>query len=131
MSNYSKLNSKNGKIESLTHVEDTYDGEEGSSTSGLGLFRSVGGSADLKRPLTAPDLESGGHDDDPFYVFREDLYRKLDSVDECLQEYLRIVYQTVRCSPPRFTRFCQVTGHLLMYVLTSSFSSLGFVGHDV
>lgn len=33
---------------------------------------------------------------DPFYVFREDLYRKLELVDESLAEYLRVVYQTVR-----------------------------------
>jgi hypothetical protein len=127
MSNYSKLNSNNGSLGSLTHVEDIDNADHGASNTGLGLFRSSSGSTDLKRPLTSPDLESGGHDDDPFYVFREDLYRKLDLVDESLQEYLRIVYQTVRSSTPRFTRLCLVTGYLFLYVLTSSFS-LGFVG---
>lgn len=33
--------------------------------------------------------------DDPFYVFREDLYRKLDLVEENLTEFLRIIHQTV------------------------------------
>ena len=32
---------------------------------------------------------------DPFYVFREDLYRQLERVDETLTDYLRIVHQTV------------------------------------
>lgn len=40
----------------------------------------------LQEPLT---------EEDPFYVFREDLYRKLDLVEEGLTEYLRIVHQTV------------------------------------
>jgi hypothetical protein len=53
-------------------------------------FRTVSvGNPDLKEPLNV------SHDDDPFYVFREDLYRKLDLVDEGLAEYLRIVHQTV------------------------------------
>ena len=33
---------------------------------------------------------------DPFYVFRDDLYRQLSRVDETLAEYLRVVHQTVR-----------------------------------
>lgn len=45
----------------------------------------------LAEPLTA-----GLHvNEDPFYVFREDLYRKLEIVDESLAEYLRIIHQTV------------------------------------
>lgn len=32
---------------------------------------------------------------DPFYVFRKDLYRKLELVDEALAEFLRVVHQTV------------------------------------
>lgn len=50
----------------------------------------------LSEPLTG----GGATDDDalsgdPFYVFREDLYRKLELMDEALAEYLRIVHQTV------------------------------------
>jgi syntaxin 6 len=41
----------------------------------------------LHEPLTTAE-------DDPFYVFREDLYRKLDIVEENLTEFLRIVHQT-------------------------------------
>jgi len=33
---------------------------------------------------------------DPFYVFRDDLEKKLECVDESLAEYLRIVHHTVR-----------------------------------
>lgn len=50
----------------------------------------------LQEPLTS---DSGGaiiDVSDPFYVFREDLARKLEWVDEALAEYLRIVHQTVR-----------------------------------
>ena len=32
---------------------------------------------------------------DPFYVFRDDLYRQLSRVDETLAEYLRVVHHTV------------------------------------
>lgn len=41
---------------------------------------------------------------DPYYVFRDDLYRQLALVDESLAEYLRIVYQTVRAFQSRFRR---------------------------
>uniref|UniRef100_A0A7S3P3R1 t-SNARE coiled-coil homology domain-containing protein n=1 Tax=Amphora coffeiformis TaxID=265554 RepID=A0A7S3P3R1_9STRA len=44
----------------------------------------------LAEPLTA----NGQASEDPFYVFREDLYRKLEHVDESLAEFLRIVHQT-------------------------------------
>jgi hypothetical protein len=47
----------------------------------------------LSEPLTNGDLSS-----DPFYVFREDLCRQLERVDETLTEFLRIVHQTVRLS---------------------------------
>jgi hypothetical protein len=43
---------------------------------------------------------------DPFYVFRDDLYRQLSRVDETLSEYLRVVNQTVRLSSfPFFVLF--------------------------
>ena len=36
---------------------------------------------------------------DPYFVFRNDLQNKLDLVDECLTDYLRVVNETVRiCS---------------------------------
>lgn len=46
---------------------------------------------ELSEPLTSTDEESS----DPFYVFRQDLRRKIELVDESLAELLRIVYQTV------------------------------------
>ena len=58
-------------------------------------------SRDVERQssLSEPMLNaSSGHStgEDPFYVFREDLYRKLEQVDEGLADYLRIIHQTVR-----------------------------------
>mmetsp|Transcript_42826 Transcript_42826/g.63534 ORF Transcript_42826/g.63534 Transcript_42826/m.63534 type:complete len:339 (-) Transcript_42826:105-1121(-) len=50
-------------------------------------------SAEMKQPLTK-DVERGDDVEDPFYVFREDLYRKLDLVDETLTEYTRIIRHT-------------------------------------
>jgi hypothetical protein len=47
----------------------------------------------LSEPLTLNGI--GDHVSDPFYVFREDLYRQLERVDETLTEYLRVVHQTV------------------------------------
>jgi hypothetical protein len=51
--------------------------------------------AALSEPLTANGDEETGDSADPFYVFRADLYRKLELVDESLAEYLRVVHQTV------------------------------------
>lgn len=48
----------------------------------------------LSEPLTSPPKRQEEEDDDPFYVFREDLYRKLELVDEGLTRYLRLVHQT-------------------------------------
>jgi hypothetical protein len=44
----------------------------------------------------SPSRNGSGSGQDPFFVFREDLYRKLETVDESLAEFLRIVQQTVR-----------------------------------
>ena len=62
--------------------------------------------SDLSEPLTAhssfishdEELAFGGSVDsgDPFLVFRADLMKKLESVDEGLAEYLRVVHETVR-----------------------------------
>jgi hypothetical protein len=50
----------------------------------------------LSEPLTSHAGDDGGTNEDPYYVFREDLYRKLDILEESLAEYLRIIHQTVR-----------------------------------
>ena len=63
-------------------------------------FGRIHNNPELKEPLTGPTADSSPEDDDPFYVFREDLYRKLDLVDESLGEYLRLVFQTVRADRP-------------------------------
>ena len=57
---------------------------------------------ELSEPLTSggsivdEELSSsvGG---DPYFVFRKDLQRKLELVDESLADFLRIVHETVRC----------------------------------
>ena len=49
------------------------------------------------------DVESGtagaavSLEDDPFYVFREDLTRKLCLADEGLKRYLNVIHDTVSC----------------------------------
>ena len=54
---------------------------------------------DRRKSLSEPLTSSNGRDmSDPFYVFRKDLYRQLERVDETLTEYLRVVHQTVRLS---------------------------------
>jgi hypothetical protein len=62
-------------------------------------FRHRRGNSDLSQPLTVatsnPDEELGAAGD-PFFVFRSDLIRKLEFVDEALAEYLRVVHDTVR-----------------------------------
>ena len=75
--------------------DDDYDEERISSASPPSSSSpSLGNSRkSLQEPLTS--TESQVDVSDPFYVFREDLYRKLESVDESLAEYLRIVHQTV------------------------------------
>jgi hypothetical protein len=73
---------------------DEHDGE---SSSSLRLTRSTSAahSDALSQPLNANGDEEAGENADPFYVFRADLYRKLELVDESLAEYLRVVHQTV------------------------------------
>jgi hypothetical protein len=62
--------------------------------------------SELSEPLTSPltsstsvldhnesSMSSGG---DPYFVFRSDLQNKLESADEYLADFLRIVHETVR-----------------------------------
>jgi hypothetical protein len=56
--------------------------------------------SDLSEPLTSTgasivDEELGGTTGDPYFVFRRDLQRKLETVDESLADFLRIVHETV------------------------------------
>jgi len=53
--------------------------------------------SELSEPLTNTsivDEELGSGD--PYFVFRKDLHRKLELVDEALADLLRIVHETVR-----------------------------------
>lgn len=61
--------------------------------------RTPGGGGTSNRQALSEPLTNGDQahiSSDPFYVFREDLYRQLERVDESLAEYLRVVHQTVR-----------------------------------
>lgn len=88
-----KEDSEGGDELQLTeeHHENDDDDEEAQRQNGSSSRRKNGTpSADLKQPLAPSEMDS----EDPFYVFREDLFRKLDLVEESLTEYLRIVQQT-------------------------------------
>jgi len=94
MSQYATLDEENNNGSLPEHVEEDDDVQSVSilsraSVSVTSRNKRVVDDESLKEPLTADS-------DDPFYVFREDLYRKLDLVEENLTEYLRIVHQTVR-----------------------------------
>lgn len=66
-------------------------GAEGGAGSGFGEDQQFE-DLDLEAPASAVPL-----DDDPFYVFREDLTRKLFLVDEALKRYLNVIHDTVSC----------------------------------
>jgi hypothetical protein len=57
--------------------------------------------SELSEPLTTSastsivDEELGSTAGDPYFVFRSDLQKKLELVDESLADYLRIVHETV------------------------------------
>lgn len=74
-------------------------GGGGESSSGSGNKKKRGKAVvhpSLKEPLATRDIEANNSiDADPFYVFREDLYRKLDLVDAGLEELHRTIDQTV------------------------------------
>lgn len=78
------------------HHEDILDNDDDDvqSVSILSRRSRVVDEESLHEPLTSSPQEDV---DDPFHVFREDLYRKLDLVEEGLTEYLRIIHQTVEC----------------------------------
>jgi syntaxin 6 len=92
MSKYATLDEKkNGSLPEHVDEDDDIQSVSILSRASASVTRSrhrVVDDESLKEPLTATDT------DDPFYVFREDLYRKLDLVEENLTEYLRIVHQT-------------------------------------
>jgi hypothetical protein len=74
--------------------EIDYHDDTASRRSRLSQFRKP---TPLSEPLTALGSAEGGFDErDPYYVFRDDLQRKLTTVDESLAEFLRIIHQTVR-----------------------------------
>jgi hypothetical protein len=57
-------------------------------------------SSELSEPLTTAGTSSvvslGSEAGDPYFVFRNDLQRKLELVDESLADFLRVVHETVR-----------------------------------
>ena len=91
-----------GKLRSIPSASEDDMHRSPSTTMG---HRDVERQSSLSEPLTA---NGDAASEDPFYVFREDLYRKLEQVDEGLADYLRIIHQTVRCldGTQRNSLFC-------------------------
>ncbi len=78
--------------------------EEGSDSISVATSKRKFGrkriNSELSEPLTSAgtsivDEELGSNGGDPYFVFRKDLQRKLELVDESLADFLRIVHETV------------------------------------
>jgi hypothetical protein len=78
--------------------------EEGSDSVSVATSKRKFGrkriNSELSEPLTSAgtsivDEELGSNGGDPYFVFRKDLQRKLELVDESLADFLRIVHETV------------------------------------
>ena len=100
MTNYAALDEGSGG------ERDRISTGDGDSRNPLTQMRpfSKAASSGLSEPLNSSGAEEGGGDrafdpGDPFYVFRDDLCRKLELVDEALAEFLRVVHQTVIITP--------------------------------
>jgi hypothetical protein len=83
------------------HHSNSMDDDDVSNREGIGSGSVIDNDdrrKSLSEPLTSNKVEQQhlALSSDPFYVFRDDLYRQLDRVDETLTEYLRVVHQTVR-----------------------------------
>ena len=76
-------------VPSASDDDDLHNSRSGGGTS----LQDEERRSSLSEPLTA---NGNASNEDPFYVFREDLFQKLDQVDEALADYLRIIHQTVR-----------------------------------
>jgi len=99
---YSHLNDESGGSSSEMIFDSSnqqrQDNNDGTFSVRSSL-RSIGLSAsrncvspDLKEPLKSPSAMTN-EEDDPYFVFRDDLYRKLDLVEEALQEYKNLSKQ--------------------------------------
>lgn len=90
---YSQLDENNADDSLHLTINDDFSSPTPSPSRGI---RGKGpADSSLSEPLNSDVPHMEEDDDDPFYVFREDLYRKLELVDEGLTTYLRIVNQTV------------------------------------
>ena len=90
----------NGALHRHSEDDDDYNDEPKPVASPPTASSSPALGGNNRKSLEEPLTDTSEHEEssDPFYVFREDLYRKLESVDESLAEYLRIVQQTVSCN---------------------------------
>ena len=105
--------------QSVSHNDDETDNDDMISIRSS-LSRKSQLPPELSEPLTSGDGNgsNNNNDDDPFYVFRSDLYRKLDSVDESLAEFLRVVHQTVSTAAASATHFACSRRQRTQYRLT-------------
>ena len=94
---YAPLDETNGrrKHPPVVHHQDNDEPIISSSTATNASNLSPS-SSNHKQALSEPLTGNGVQPSDPYYVFREDLYRKLELVDEAMAEYLRVVHETVR-----------------------------------
>ena len=85
-------------------------------------------SSELSEPLTTAssviDESLGSEAGDPYFMFRADLQKKLELVDESLADFLRVVHETV-CfvASVQFGRCHAVMGHASLSDLSPSLLS--------
>jgi hypothetical protein len=124
---YKKLDEKIGGIAGtgiqIDDSADNYDGDSGNVSNTFLLSGSLSHQeqsdrqASLSEPLTTSTnivvsdndkayKRSYENPSDPYYVFRDDLNRQLEIIDECLAEYLRLVNQLVSKYQSDFTSRC-------------------------
>lgn len=110
------LPSQNSNIDSTRGV-DTVLQKAAETISVAGRRMKRNGASELSEPLTSFDLTSIGtdiergealiptEDEDPYFVFRDDLIRRIASAEEALSDYVIAVEKTVSGSSPPYISF--------------------------
>ncbi len=120
----------NSNIESTRGVDNVLQ-KAAETISVAGRRMKKNGASELSEPLTSFDLTSIGtdiergealipsEDEDPYFVFRDDLIRRIASAEEALSDYVNAVERTV--SDSSLSRFPLHHGLNLSAVHTESF----------
>jgi hypothetical protein len=114
------LPSHNSNIDSTRGVDNVlHKAAETISVAGRRMKRN--GASELSEPLTSFDLTSIGtdiergealiptEDEDPYFVFRDDLIRRIASAEEALSDYVTAVEKTVSGSSRPYISFTTAT----------------------